>query len=128
MGQWVSFLISIESSGTCRDIVDIVLIDYLPYCLTYGGESMLYYGDEAYPREPCTITEGEYGLELTWNLGEDEIGTLPPEAIVEIEYWAMTVYPGENINEIVGEARCAVDRSVIVSDETSATVMVTEAR
>jgi len=125
LDQWIEFLISIESSGTCRDIVDIVLIDYLPYCLSYGGEAMLYYNDEAYPREPCTITEGEYGLELTWNLGED-IAQLPPGDIVEIGYGVWPVYPGENINEIYGEAHCVVDYSVEVSDEASATVWATE--
>jgi len=123
-GALVAFVLEIESDGKDRDIVDLEIIDFLPYCLVFDYEftPILYYNDMAYFTPPDTMTQVEGGVELYWNLAE--IGPLAPGESIAIEYYAYAEYPGENINILYGTAHCAVDSSKVVSDEDTATVMV----
>ncbi len=49
---------------------------------------------------------------------------MEPGESLFLEYPAISIYPGENINEIYGEAHCEADLSVVVSDEDTATALV----
>jgi len=120
----VRFRLEIESSGECKDIVDIEVIDFLPDCLHYAGEAVIYYDGMEYSRPPDAIEGGGGGVQLVWDL--DEVGALEPGEGVVIEYTAVTWYPGPNINMVFGSAHCEDDYSVIVSDEDTATVFVSE--
>ncbi|UCC90177.1 MAG: hypothetical protein JSW24_03270, partial [Dehalococcoidia bacterium] len=74
------------------------------------------------PRPPDEINQEQLGLELVWDL--DEIEALAPGESIAIEYDAIAVYPGANVNILFSSAHCAVDYSVVVSDQDTATVMV----
>ena len=122
-GQLVTFRLEIENDGECRDIVDIEVVDILPYCLEYGYEAIIYYDGGEYPRPPDGITQEAEGLQLTWHL--QEIEALAPGESIAIEYVAYAVSPGANINILFGSAHCAYDYSNIVTDQDTATVWVT---
>lgn len=122
-GQPVRFRLEIENDGECRDIVDLEMIDFLPGCLEYADEAIIFYNGVEYgPRPPDEINQGEFGLQLVWDL--EEIGALAPGESIAIEYDAIAEYPGANVNVLFSSAHCAYDYSVIVSDEDTATVMV----
>ncbi|MBA7581743.1 hypothetical protein ES708_23654 [subsurface metagenome] len=121
--QPVTFRIDILSSGKCRDIVDLEMVDFLPDCLEYGGEAVLYVGDKAYGREPGHISQGDGGLTLNWNLLEIE--TLAPGESIAIEYEAIAEGLGENENIVYASAHCGYDYNVVVDDQDSASVLVT---
>ena len=121
-GQLVTFRLDVESTGTCRDIVDLEMIDFLPDCLEYANEAILYYNEIPYYRPPDDISPVAGGLQLTWDLAD--IGPLAPGDSIAIEYDAIASYPGPNINELLASAHCTYDPSVVVSDEDTATVMV----
>lgn len=124
-GQLVQFVVEIESDGECRDIIDLEIIDVLPYCLEYANEAILYHnGLPLGFRPPDTMEQGADGMELTWNLAD--IGPLAPGDSLAIEYAAYAVYPGANINIVFGSAHCSYDYSNIVTDQDSATVWVQE--
>ncbi|MBA7699564.1 hypothetical protein ES703_108262 [subsurface metagenome] len=123
-GQLVQFSLDIESSGTCRDIVDLEVIDFLPDCLEYANEAILYYNDMPYYRPPDSINPVAGGLQLTWHL--QEIEALAPGESITIEYFAYAEYPGPNINEVFVSAHCAYDYTKIVTDQDAATVWVQE--
>lgn len=57
-------------------------------------------------------------------MGPEEIESLAPGESIAIEYDATAVYPGANVNLLLASAHCAVDYSVVVSDQDTATVMV----
>jgi hypothetical protein len=126
-GQLVNFVLEIENDGKGRDIVDLEIIDFLPYCLVFDYEftPILYYNDMAYFTPPCDILQVEGGVELYWNLAEI-VGPLAPGENIAIQYYAYAEYPGENINILYGTARCAYDPTNIVDDTDSATVWVQE--
>ena len=123
-GQLVQFVIEIENDGTCRDIIDLEVIDFLPYCLVFDYEypPILYYNDMAHPRPPDAIIQGTDGMELSWNLAD--IGPLAPGQGIAIEYAAYAEYPGANINIVFGSAHCSYDYTNIVDDQDSVTVWV----
>jgi hypothetical protein len=121
--ETVTFRLDILSSGKCRDIVGLDIVDTLPDCLEYAGEAVLYVDDQAYDREPGDISQGDGGLTLTWNLME--IDTLAPGESVAIEYEAIARELGENENLVYGSAHCSEDYSVIVDDQDAASVWVT---
>lgn len=125
-GQLVTFRLEIENDGNCRDIIEIVIIDFLPDCLVfeYGYPPILYYNDTAYQRPPDVMNQEAEGMELTWYL--EEIDLLAPGEGIAIEYYAYAEYPGANINTLFGSAHCAYNYNVIVSDQDSATVWVQE--
>jgi len=128
-GQLVTFRLEIESSGKCRGIVDLEVVDLLPGFFGPGsdpfeGQVTLYYDGQAYARPPDAMSQVEGGLQLTWNL--EEIGPLEPGESIAIEYATYAEDAGENINEVSVSAHCAVDYSVIVTDQDAATVMVQE--
>jgi len=123
LGELVTFSLEIENDGECRDIVDLEIVDFLPDCLEYANEAIIYYnGVLVGPRPPDVINQVEGGLELTWYL--EEIASLAPGESIAIEYFAYAEYPGPNINEVFVSAHCAHDWSVIVSDQDTATVFV----
>jgi hypothetical protein len=125
VGRTVYFEIGILNNGTCRNVTDLEMIDILPYCLGYGNEAVLYLnGEEIGPREPDSIVEEPTGFKLTWDL--DEIEKLRPGDNIMIRFTAYTEYPGENVNWVYGEAHCECDPSIVVSDQDTATVYVTE--
>jgi len=126
-GALVAFVLEIENDGKGRDIVDLEIIDFLPYCLVFDYEftPILYYNDMAYFTPPCDILQVEGGVELYWNLAEI-VGPLAPGENIAIQYYAYAEYPGENINMLYGTARCAYDPTNIVDDTDSATVWVQE--
>jgi len=122
-GQPVRFRLEIENDGECRDIIDLEMIDFLPGCLDYDDEAIIFYNGVEYgPRPPDEINQEQLGLELVWDL--DEIEALAPGESIAIEYDAIAVYPGPNVNILFSSAHCAVDYSVVVSDQDTATVMV----
>jgi PKD repeat protein len=123
-GAMVDFVLEIESSGNCRDIIDIVIIDYLPYCLDFvPGSFFLYYnGVPIGSRPPDEINQEAEGAELIWYL--EEIDSLSPGEFVSIEYHAYAIYPGANVNWLYGSAHCSYDYENVVSDQDSATVWV----
>jgi len=121
-GQPVTFRLEIENDGECRDIVEPKMIDFLPGCLDYEGGATIFYNGQRKSRPPDEISQSGMGLELTWNL--DEIESLAPGDSIAIEYDAVAVYPGANVNILLASAHCAVDYSVVVSDQDTATVMV----
>jgi hypothetical protein len=121
--EMVTFRLDILSSGQCRDIVELEIEDIVPYCLEYVGKAVLYVGDQAYPREPGDISQGDGGLKLKWNLMEIE--TLAPGESVAIEYEAIARELGENKNEVAASAHCGYDYSVVVTDQDAAGVLVT---
>jgi hypothetical protein len=108
----VSFRLDILSSGHCRGIVELEIVDTVPDCLEYVGDATLYVGDQAYDREPGDINWGDGGITLSWNLMEIE--SLAPGESVAIEYEAITRELGENTNEVYVSAHCSEDYSVIV--------------
>jgi hypothetical protein len=120
----VSFRVEIESTGKCKDIIDIEIIDFLPDCLEYIGGAVLYYNGDSYSRPPDYIEPTLSGTQLIWDLGE--FGALEPGDSIIIEYSAITVYPGPNINVVYGSAHCSEDYGQVVYDEDSATVYVSE--
>ena len=121
--EMVTFRLDILSSGNCRDIVELEIVDTLPDCLEYAGEAVLYVDGKAYDREPGDISQGDGGLTLTWNLMEIE--TLAPGESVAIEYEAIARELGENENVVYGSAHCGYDYNVIVNDQDDASVWVT---
>jgi len=121
--EMVNFRLDILSSGKCRDIVELEIVDTVPDCLEYAGEAVLYVGDQAYAREPGDISQGDGGLTLSWNLMEIE--TLAPGESIAIEYEAIARELGENENTVYGSAHCGYDYSVVVNDQDSASVWVT---
>jgi PKD repeat protein len=122
-GQPVTFRLEIENDGECRDIVDLGMIDFLPGCLEYGNEAVIYYNGTPYgSRPPDDINQSGGGLLLIWDLSD--IGALAPGETIAIEYDAIAEYPGPNINEVFVSAHCAYDYSVIVYDQDAATVFV----
>jgi hypothetical protein len=121
--EMVTFRLDILSSGKCRDIVELEIVDTVPDCLEYAGEAVLYVDDKAYDREPGQISQSDGGLKLTWNLMEIE--TLAPGESVAIEYEAIAREVGENENVVYGSAHCGYDYSVIVTDQDDASVWVT---
>ncbi len=121
LGQPIWFACQIVNDGECRNVTDILMIDWLPYGLQYGDEAILYInGQEMGPREPDDIVEGPDSLKLTWNL--DEIGEISPEEYVTIIFSAIVEYPGEFTNLLYVSAHCTCDPSIVVSDEDVATV------
>jgi hypothetical protein len=122
-GQTVRFRLEIENDGECRDITELEMIDFLPGCLDYADEAIIFYNGVEYgPRPPDDINQTVSGLQLTWDL--DEIEDLAPGESIAIEYDAVASYPGPNVNEVSVSAHCAYDYSVVVTDEDTATVMV----
>jgi uncharacterized repeat protein (TIGR01451 family) len=122
-GQPVTFRLEIENDGKCRDILALQVTDFLPGCLDYeGGATIFYNGKKHGSRPPDEINQSEMGLQLVWDL--DEIEALAPGESIAIEYDATAVYPGGNVNQLLCSAHCAVDYSVVVSDQDTATVMV----
>jgi len=122
-GEELRFRLEIENDGKCRDIVDLVVMDFLPYCLSYGNETTIYYdGSQHGARPPDQIEQGGYGSNLYWDL--EEIDYLSPGESIAIEYNAIAEEPGENINQFFASAHCAYDYSVVVADEDEVTVMV----
>jgi hypothetical protein len=126
--ELVTFRLDIESTGTCRYIVDLEIIDFLPGGLEYLRESVtITYDEEQWPREPDEIVymDGETGTivwKIVWNL--KEIEALAPGETIAIVYKATAVELGSSINEVWASAHCAVDPSKVVSDEDEATVTV----
>jgi hypothetical protein len=123
LDEMVTFRLDILSSGKCRDIVELEIVDSVPDCLEYAGEAVLYVDGKAYDREPGDISQGDGGLTLTWNLMEIE--TLAPGESVAIEYEAIARELGENENVVYGSAHCGYDYNVIVTDQDDASVWVT---
>ena len=121
-GQPVTFRLEIENDGKCRDIVEPKMIDLLPGCLDYEGGATIFYNGQHKSRPPDEINQSEMGLQLVWEL--DEIETLAPGEGIAIEYDASAVYPGPNVNMLLTSAHCAVDYSVVVSDQDTAVVNV----
>lgn len=123
VGQNVWFLCQIINDGECRNVTDILMVDWLPYCLSYANDATIYRnGEEIGPREPDGIGEEPDALRLVWDL--EEMGELAPEESITIMFSAIAEYPGENINLVNGSARCTYDYNVVVSDEATATVNV----
>ncbi|MFP3897966.1 MAG: hypothetical protein ACLFVD_01430 [Dehalococcoidia bacterium] len=123
-GQLVAFRLDIESTGTCRDIVDLEIIDFLPDCLDYAGEAILYHNEIPYDRPPDEISPVSGGLQLTWDLAD--MGPLAPGESIAVEYSAYAESPGPNTNEVLVSAHCSYDYANIVTDQDSATVLVQE--
>ena len=123
VGQTVRFRLEIENDGECRDITELEMIDFLPGCLDYADEAIIFYnGVEHGSRPPDDINQTVSGLQLVWEL--DEIEELAPGDKIAIEYDAVASYPGPNVNVLFSSAHCTYDPSVVVTDEDTATVMV----
>ena len=124
-GQLVTFRLDIESTGTCRDIVDLEIVDFLPDCLDYAGEAVIFRnGVEHGSRAPDDSSQTAGGRQLTWNLAD--MGPLAPGENIAIEYSAYAEDPGPNINEVLVSAHCSYDYANIVTDQDSAVVLVRE--
>jgi len=123
VGQTVRFRLEIENDGECRDITELEMIDFLPGCLDYADEAIIFYNGAAHgSRPPDDINQTVSGLQLVWEL--DEIEDLAPGESIAIEYDAVASYPGPNVNVLYSSAHCTYDPSVVVTDEDTATVMV----
>jgi len=123
VGQTVRFRLEIENDGECRDITELEMIDFLPGCLDYADEAIIFYNGAAHgSRPPDDINQTVAGLQLVWEL--DEIEELAPGDKIAIEYDAIAVEPGPNVNVLYTSAHCTYDPSVVVTDEDAATVMV----
>ena len=120
-------MIEIENVGICRDILDLVIIDFMEDCLEYANEAVVYYnGLPLGFRPPDSMTPTVGGTELVWDLSELEIGALAPGDTIAIEYYAIAGYPGINVNTVFGSAHCSYDYTNIVSDEDTVAVYVYE--
>ncbi|GAH46194.1 unnamed protein product, partial [marine sediment metagenome] len=87
-GQTVRFRLEIENDGECRDITELEMIDFLPGCLDYADEAIIFYNGVEYgSRPPDDINQTVSGLRLTWEL--DEIEELAPGDKIAIEYDAV---------------------------------------
>jgi hypothetical protein len=122
LDQSATFRLDILSSGTCRDIIEMEIVDFLPDGLEYDGGAVLYIGDEASGREPATISQGDGGITMSWNLME--IASLAPGESVAIEYEVTALELGEYVNTVSGSAHCSYDYNVVVDDQDSASVLV----
>ena len=121
--QPVRFRLEIESTGKCRDIIDVLVIDALPDCLEYDGGAVLYLnGHRQGSRPPDDAIRSSAGTELLWDLAD--LGPLSPGDQVTIEYDAIAVEPGINLNIMHSQAHCSYDYSNIVSDSDTAAVLV----
>jgi hypothetical protein len=124
-GQLVAFRLDIESTGTCRNITDLEMIDFLPDCLDYAGDATMFYnGVAAGARPPDDTSQATGGIQLSWDLAD--VGALAPGESITFEYSAYAEYPGPNINEVLVSAHCSYDYDNIVTDEDMATVWVRE--
>jgi PKD repeat protein len=122
-GQPVRFRLELENDGECRDIIDVMAIDFLPGCLDYEANTDLYLNGRRHSSgSPDQIRGSGGGLELTWDLSD--LGPLSPGDSIAIEYDAVVVEPGINLNLFYSEAHCAYEYSNIVSDEDTAAVTV----
>ena len=120
--QTVSFRLEMENDGEVP-LVELQMIDLLPDCLVYKpGTGYMYFRGGEEPREPDEIISGEMGTQLIWNLAEVEV-LLPGETLA-IEFDAIAVEPGPNVDMLEASGACAEDPSVVASDEDTATVMV----
>ncbi len=127
LGQPVVFMLEIDNDGTCRDIIDIDVIDTMDDCLEYGGDAVLYHnGLPVGYRPPDSMTPMVGGTELAWSLSELEVGALSPGDSFAIEYTAYPIEPGININELFGSAHCSYTYTNIVTDQDSVAVYVYE--
>ena len=125
-GQLVTFRLDIESTGTCRNITDLEMIDFLPDCLDYADDAIMFYnGVASGARPPDDTSQTTGGVQLSWDLAD--IGPLAPGESIAIEYTAYAEYPGPNINEVLVSAHCSYTYTNIVTDEDTATVWVREA-
>lgn len=123
VGDRVSFRLEIENDGECRDIVELDVIDFLPPCLDYDNDAVLYFnGVREGSRPPDHMNGGPMGLELGWDL--EEIDALEPGDLIAIEYDAVAEIPGDNVNLLFASAHCAYDYSVTVSDQDTAVARV----
>jgi len=124
LDQILQFKCEIENTGKCRNLTTVKLVDILPSCLDYvNGSSTLYYNGESMGvRPPCSMVESENGLELTWNLNEIEL--FAPGETITVEYTAIPILVGENINSATSTAYCTCDPSIMVSSEDSVVVNV----
>ncbi len=121
-GQPVTFLIEIENTGKCRDIVDVSLADSLPSCLEFAGSTIMEIDGQILSRPPDNVMPLGSGTQLTWDLSD--IGPLSPGDSLSIEFDAIAHEPGINLNQVDAEAHCSKDYSVIVSDFDTAAVFV----
>lgn len=122
LGQAVTFMIEIENTGKCRDILDISLADSLPSCLEFAGSATLDIDGEVIARPPDDIMSLGSGTQLAWDLSD--IGPLSPSDNLIIKFDAITSYPGLNLNTVFADAHCSKDYSVVVSDSDTAAVIV----
>jgi len=126
LDQAITFRLDIENDGTCRDIIDLEIVDVLDGCLQYAGDAVLYHnGLPLGYRPPNSIEQVTGGTKLTWVLPESEIGALSPGDSLTIEYWAYVVEPGVNLNTIFGSAHCSYNYNNIVTDQDYVTIWVT---
>ena len=105
----VTFNCTIHNDGTCCNLTDINITDYLP-------ESLEYVSGSASPREPDVI----WGKNLTWLFP----GPLSPCSSIYIEIDARVIDSGIDINHQNATAFCSIT-STWVSDEDTATVIST---
>jgi hypothetical protein len=125
-GQLVTFRLDVESTGTCRNITDLEMVDFLPDCLDYADDAIMFYnGVASGSRPPDDTTQTTGGVQLSWDLAD--IGPLAPGESIAIEYSAYAESPGPNINEVQVSAHCSYTYTNIVTDEDTATVWVREA-
>ena len=117
----VRFRIEIENTGECTDLVDVELIDEMAGCLKYAGDGSIDFEGQGNRRSPDQILEAQ-GTLLSWSL--EEIGPLSPGQVVGIEYDAVAVEPGANLNKATASGHCSVTYSNIVVAADLAAAMV----
>jgi hypothetical protein len=130
LGAEIFFLIDIENDGECRNVTELEMVDTLPSCLSYGDDASVLYTDSEGEESELSITPSmadtpDGGMTLTFDIGS-EIGLFAPDETIAIEYSATSIELGENINYADGSARCTYDDSIVVTDNSSATVNVIE--
>jgi len=121
-GDRVRFMVEIENTGECRDIIDLEMMDQMAPCLEYAGNATVDFDGDEQDIEPDQILRSSGGTVMRWGLSE--LGPLSPGQFLTIEYDAIALETGPNINKATAGGHCSYDYSTIVVDADLAIVLV----
>ena len=121
-GDRVRFRVEIENTGECRDVIDLEMIDQMAPCLEYAGNATVDFDGDVEDIDPDQMLRSSGGTVMRWGLLE--LGPLSPEQVVGIEYDAIAVEPGPNLNKATASGHCSVDYNTLVVSADLALVMV----
>ena len=121
-GDRVRFRIEIENTGKCRDIIDVEMVDEMAPCLEYAGDAEVDLNGDWDERDPDQLWVSDGGSLLAWAF--DDLRPLEPGDVVGVEYDAVAVEPGPNLNKATASGHCSVDYDTLVVSGDLALVMV----